>query len=68
MIRPRFLRLSIAAAITAGLGLAVTPSAQTSAPRSAPGRLVKLNDITLHYEERGSGEPLLLLHGFGMCG
>ncbi len=37
-------------------------------PRTAPGKLVQLNGITLHYEERGKGEPLLLLHGFGMCG
>ncbi len=36
--------------------------------RSAPGKLVEVNGITLHYEERGTGEPLLLLHGFGMCG
>ena len=35
---------------------------------SAPGKIVALNGIDLHYEERGSGEPLLLLHGFGMCG
>jgi len=34
----------------------------------APGKLVKLNGINLHYQERGTGEPLLLLHGFGMCG
>ena len=27
-----------------------------------------MNGIELYYEERGAGEPLLLLHGFGMCG
>lgn len=33
-----------------------------------PGTMVKVGDIAMHYEERGSGEPLLLLHGFGGCG
>ena len=37
-------------------------------PARAPGKIVTLNGIDLHYEERGVGEPLLLLHGFGMCG
>lgn len=36
--------------------------------KTAPGKLVQLNGMTIHYEERGQGEPLLLLHGFGMCG
>jgi pimeloyl-ACP methyl ester carboxylesterase len=36
--------------------------------KTAPGKLVQLNGIAMHYEERGQGEPLLLLHGFGMCG
>lgn len=36
--------------------------------RQAPGKLVAVGDITLHYQEFGRGEPLLLLHGFGMCG
>jgi pimeloyl-ACP methyl ester carboxylesterase len=47
------------------LGLASPASAQA---RTAPGKLVALNGMTMHYEERGAGEPLLLLHGFGMCG
>ena len=33
-----------------------------------PGELVPVNGIEMHYQERGSGEPLLLLHGFGGCG
>lgn len=32
---------------------------------SRPGRTVRLNGIEIHYEVRGTGEPLLLLHGFG---
>lgn len=57
-----FLKTALALAI---LGL---PAPVLAQPRSAPGKLVQLNGITLHYEERGKGEPLLLLHGFGMCG
>ena len=30
--------------------------------------MVAVNGVKLHYVERGSGEPLLLLHGFTMCG
>ncbi len=55
------LLLGLAAGALASAGIA-------QAPRAAPGTLVELNGITMHYEERGSGEPLLLLHGFGMCG
>jgi len=32
------------------------------------GRTLKLRDIEMYVEERGSGEPLLLLHGFTGCG
>jgi pimeloyl-ACP methyl ester carboxylesterase len=38
------------------------------ASAQAPGKIVAINGIDMHYEERGAGEPLLLLHGFGMCG
>ena len=48
------------------IALPVATVAQT--PRAMPGKLVDLNGIKLHYEELGAGEPLLLLHGFGMCG
>jgi pimeloyl-ACP methyl ester carboxylesterase len=30
--------------------------------------MVRLNDIDMHYQLLGTGEPLLLLHGFGGCG
>ena len=33
-----------------------------------PGRTHRVNDIEMYYEVRGTGEPLLLLHGFGGCG
>ena len=28
----------------------------------------RVNGVELHYETKGSGEPLILLHGFGGCG
>lgn len=43
-------------------------SAAAQPRAAAPGKIVPVNGINLHYEERGTGEPLLLLHGFGMCG
>jgi pimeloyl-ACP methyl ester carboxylesterase len=57
---PHILSTIAAACLTA-------PAAAQPAAR-APGKIVTLNGIQMHYEERGSGEPLLLLHGFGMCG
>ena len=36
-------------------------------PLSAAAEHVVVNGIDLHYEVRGTGEPLLLLHGFGSC-
>ncbi len=37
------------------------------APTPSPGRIETLNGVQLYFETRGSGEPLLLLHGFGGC-
>lgn len=49
------------------LALAAPAAAQPA--ERAPGKIVRLNGIDLHYRELGSGPPLLLLlHGFGMCG
>lgn len=45
-----------------------------SAPTLATGqevsaeRVAKVGAIELHYQERGAGRPLVLLHGFGGCG
>lgn len=52
--------------LTAAALVAASPAAVQQ--KTAPGKLVAVGDITLHYEEIGTGEPLLLLHGFGMCG
>ncbi len=39
-----------------------------AAAKGAGPNTVRVNDIDLHYQLLGSGEPLLLLHGFGGCG
>jgi pimeloyl-ACP methyl ester carboxylesterase len=52
-------------ALTAALMLA---SPAVAAPAALPGTVIKVNGINLHYREVGSGEPLLLVHGFGSCG
>lgn len=36
-------------------------------PARASDHSVEVNGLTLHYQVHGSGEPLLLLHGFGGC-
>src|SRR5687768_1412633 len=40
-----------------------TPVPRTAAGRSARMPYAEVNDIRMYYEERGRGEPLLLLHG-----
>ncbi len=44
------------------------PAAAAEPNQRAPGKIIRLNGFDLHYRELGSGPPLLLLHGFGMCG
>lgn len=56
----------LGAILAAAALMAASPA--LAQPRTAPGKLVAVGDITMHYVERGKGEPLLLLHGFGMCG
>ena len=38
-----------------------------SAPFRAVAETANVNGVDLHYSVRGTGEPLLLLHGFGGC-
>jgi pimeloyl-ACP methyl ester carboxylesterase len=40
-------------------------SAFAQLPPSTNGKFVKVNGQNIYYEESGSGQPLLLLHGFG---
>jgi pimeloyl-ACP methyl ester carboxylesterase len=34
---------------------------------TSPGKVKRLNGVDLYFEVHGSGEPVLLLHGFGGC-
>lgn len=43
-------------------------SDETTTPVTVPGSYVRANGLNIYYEQRGSGEPLLLLHGgTGTC-
>ena len=60
----------VAAAVTVG-ALAITAlitqhwakEAETENP--ATGQFLEVNGVRIHYVERGSGDPLILLHGNG---
>ena len=34
-------------------------------PAAANGKFIKVNGATIYYEEQGTGDPLILMHGFG---
>ena len=61
--------LTAAAAVAAVLTVAavVNRSLARKAERDNPplGQFIEVNGVRLHYLERGSGEPLVLLHGNG---
>jgi len=40
----------------------------TKSPTDSTGRTLKLRGFDMYVETRGTGEPLLLLHGFAGCG
>lgn len=52
----------------AALLLIFLPPSVAWAQPSPPGQLIHVNGIDLHYVDRGKGQPLLLVHGFGGCG
>jgi pimeloyl-ACP methyl ester carboxylesterase len=39
-----------------------------SVAQTEGGRVARINGVDIHYRVYGSGDPLLLLHGFGGCG
>jgi pimeloyl-ACP methyl ester carboxylesterase len=43
-------------------------SGPAGAQSAAPGRTIRVNGIEMYVEIRGTGDPLVLLHGFGSCG
>jgi len=63
------LQIALAAALAAGVGAAVANAliARRTERRNPPkGKFIEVDDVRLHYVERGSGEPLVLLHGNGV--
>lgn len=56
-----------AGALTIAL-LATLGSRNAGAQGTAAGRTLRVNGIEMHVEVRGTGDPLVLLHGFGSCG
>jgi pimeloyl-ACP methyl ester carboxylesterase len=59
-----------AAAATAGLAitarLVIRSTRETERAHPAGGRFVEVQGVKLHYIERGSGSPIVLLHGNGV--
>ena len=61
---------AVAAAVTAG-ALAISALVNRRLARNAEndnppaGQFLEVNGVQLHYVERGSGPPLVLLHGNG---
>ena len=47
--------------------LILSPPSLAWAQPLPPGHVIHVNGIDLHYVDRGKGEPLLLVHGFGGC-
>ena len=56
-----------AAALTVAL-LSALSSGPAGAQGVAPGRTLRVNGFEMYVEIRGTGDPLVLLHGFGSCG
>ena len=51
------------------LAATATSSAEAQGPPSPiVGQTVRVNGIEMYYEEQGTGEPLIVLHGFFGCG
>jgi len=65
-LHPKLALRRIAAVFTVLFALSVVLN-PAWAQADPPGKIARINGLEMHYEERGSGEPLLLLHGFGGC-
>jgi pimeloyl-ACP methyl ester carboxylesterase len=52
--------------LVAVLAILLSTSVAWALP-SPPGNVIHVNGTDLHYVDRGKGEPLLLVHGFGAC-
>ncbi len=62
-------RLAVAGAATLAAALIVRNRSRQAERENPPsGRFVEVDGVRLHYVERGTGEPLVLLHGLAMMG
>ena len=67
MKRPRLLAAGVTAVVIAGLATANTDRARKAKRDNPPlGRFTEVDGVKLHYLERGSGQPILLVHGNGL--
>lgn len=57
--------LAAAAALAATATIVALKSRDTEMRNPPTGKFITVNGTRMHYLERGSGEPLLLLHGNG---
>lgn len=63
------LQIALGAALAAGVAAAVANAliARATERRNPPtGKFIEVDGVRLHYVERGSGDPLVLLHGNGV--
>ena len=59
--------LAAAAAVLGGLAIANTVRARKAVRDNPPlGQFIKVDGVCLHYVEKGSGPPILLVHGNGV--
>ena len=66
-IRRKCIKMRLLIRLVALLLILLPPSVAWAQP-TPPGQVIHVNGIDLHYVDRGKGEPLLLVHGFGGCG
>jgi len=66
-IRRKSIKMWLLIRLVALLLILLPPSVAWAQP-TPPGQVIHANGIDLHYVDRGKGEPLLLVHGFGGCG
>lgn len=63
---PKMALLAGAAAALVGAAIAVRQRAEEAQRDNPPlGRFITVDGVRMHYVERGSGQPVLLLHGTG---
>ena len=63
----RFWPLAAGAAVAGGLALVNNARARKAVRDNPPvGQFIKIDGVCLHYAEKGSGPPILLVHGNGV--